>query len=395
MITRCILSILTIVCQGILFAQRNAVTVFTSGADGYKNYRIPAIISLPNGNLLAFAEGRVNGSADFGDINIVMKHSADQGKTWSFITTVVDYNSLQAGNPAPVIDLTDPEYPDGRIFLFYNTGNNKEGEIRQGNGFREVRYKTSTDGGFSWSRDVNITSQVHRLQQPLINPEYNFIHDWRSYANTPGHAMQFTSGKYKGRILVAANHSEGDPKSNFEDYFAHTFYTDDHGKTFKLGQSLPIAGSNESTAAELTHGSLMLNARNQKGHIKCRIIALSSNGGETWDSSYFEKNLPDPVCEGSLIRIGNNAGKNILAFSNAADTTSRNNLTLRISFDNGCHWPLWFPVDKSASSSKKVDYTAYSDLVKISDDEIGILYERDNYSQIVFKIINWSAPEVK
>ena len=54
-------------------AQSKTVPVFTSGAEGHKSYRIPALISLPNGELLAFAEGRVHSSGDFGDINIVMK----------------------------------------------------------------------------------------------------------------------------------------------------------------------------------------------------------------------------------------------------------------------------------------------------------------------------------
>ena len=144
--------------------------------------------------------------------------------------TVVDYDSLQAGNPAPVVDLTDPAYPGGRIFLFYNTGDNHEGEVRKGNGLREVWYVTSTDQGETWSAPVNITTQVHRPRQTQANPAYNFPEDWRSYANTPGHAIQFASGRYKGRIFVAANHSAGDPQPEFKDYAAHGYYTDDHGK---------------------------------------------------------------------------------------------------------------------------------------------------------------------
>ena len=108
-----------------LMAQKD-VPVFVSGEEGHKSYRIPAIISLPNGNLLAIAEGRVHHAGDFGDVNIVQKISTDKGKTWGALTTIVDYDKLQAGNPAPVVDLTDPAYPKGRIFLFYNTGNNHE-----------------------------------------------------------------------------------------------------------------------------------------------------------------------------------------------------------------------------------------------------------------------------
>ncbi|MDB5261009.1 MAG: exo-alpha-sialidase [Adhaeribacter sp.] len=143
-------------------AQPAAVPVFISGTEGQKSYRIPAIIWLPNKDLLAFAEGRVQGAGDFGDINIVAKRSANKDKTWSNLQTVADNNTLQAGNPAPVVDLNDPAYPQGRIFLFYNTGNNHKGEIRKGKGLREVWYKTATDGGATWAEAVNITTQVHR-----------------------------------------------------------------------------------------------------------------------------------------------------------------------------------------------------------------------------------------
>jgi len=371
--------------------QESPVQVFVSGTEGHKSYRIPAIIGLPDGTLLAFAEGRVKGSDDFGDVNIVLKRSSDNGRTWGEMSTIVDYDSLQAGNPAPVADLTDPDFPDGRIFLFYNTGNNHEGEVRKGNGYREVWYKTSADGGISWSEAVNITQQVHRPLKPDVNPQYNFSEDWRSYANTPGHAMQFSEGRYKGRIVIAANHSTGEPNDNWEDYASHTFFTNDHGKTFRLGQTLTVPGSNEATAAEISGDRLMLNARNQKGDIKARIVAISNDGGEAWDNFFFDNMLPDPVCEGTILNIGYHSGKAVLAFCNAADTVYRNNLTLRISYDDGVSWPVTVPVDKSNNPAKQKDFTAYSDIVRIGTDEIGILYERDNYKEIVFKRIKYPS----
>ena len=369
-------------------AQQTKVPVFISGTEGHKSYRIPAIIKLPNNGLLAFAEGRVKGSGDFGDINIVLKQSHDNGKTWSSLQTVVDADSLQAGNPAPVVDLADPEFPGGRIFLFYNTGNNHEGEVRKGKGLREVWYKTSVDGGNTWSGAVNITTQVHRPKQPLTNPAYNFDEDWRSYANTPGHALQLEAGQYKGRIYVAANHSALGPKPKFEDYFAHGFYTDDHGTTFHLSETINLPGGNEATAAEISGNGLLLNARNQKGDVKARIVARSKDGGQTWSSITIDKNLPDPVCEGSILHIGNKKGKYILAFCNAADTSKRNNLTLRISVDEGMTWNKTILVDRSDDVQKK-DFTAYSDIVQLNKKKIGVLYERDGYSQIVFTVVKW------
>ncbi|HEU5054227.1 MAG TPA: sialidase family protein [Hanamia sp.] len=353
--------------------------VFVSGNDGYKSFRIPAIVKAPNGDLLAFCEGRLNGSSDFGNIKIVLKRSADNGKTWSPLQIVASNDSLQAGNPAPVVDLTDPRFPKGRIFLFYNTGDASESDIRNGKGHRDVWYKTSIDNGKTWSDPVDITTQVNRINQPNINPQWNFKEDWRSYANTPGHGLQFEEGKYNGRIYVAANHSSGPPQAHFKDYEAHGFYTDDHGATFHLSETVPFPGSNESTAAPLTNGKLMMNSRNQAG--KHRIVSLSSDGGSTWDTTYVDYNLPDPICEGSLLNIGTKNGKTVLAFCNNIDTSHRDSLTLHISFNAGKTWKKNILIEPKN--------TGYSDIVKISKKKIGVLYEADGYREIRFQIKKW------
>jgi sialidase-1 len=359
----------------LLHSQQVFTPVFESGKDGYTSYRIPAIIRSPDGDLLAFCEGRVHGADDFGNIDIVMKSSKDNGATWTPLKIIADAGALQAGNPAPVVDLTDPAFPKGRIFLFYNTGNNHESEVRKGNGQREAWMITSIDNGTTWSTPVNITQHVHKPGKP---------DDWRSYANTPGHAMQFLNGPYKGRIFIPANHSAGAPQEDFVDYHAHGYFTDDHGKTFQLGTPVKLPGSNESTAAILSDGRLMMNSRNQRGDIKARIISISSNGGSSWDTTYFDHNLPDPVNEGSLLSIGMKKGKSILVFSNAADTVQRNHLTLRSSEDDGRTWRKSIPVYAGDPNNTKIDYAAYSDLVDLGHQTIGILFEKDDYSSIVF-----------
>lgn len=384
------LSLVFFVCAISALAQSPFSVIYTSGQEGHKTYRIPAIIKNKQGHLLAFAEGRVNGSGDFGDINIVLKISRDQGSTWSTLSTLVDYQDLQAGNPTPVLDTRDPRFPKGRIFLFYNTGNNHENEIREGKGLREVWYITSTDGGLTWAKPVNITSQVHRPNQPSRNSAYAFKEDWRHYANGPGHGIQFTQGPHAGRMLIASNHSEGPRGERGSDYRAHTFYTDDHGETFHLGASIAIPGSNESSAAEISGGKLLMNIRNQRGDIRQRIVGISDDGSATWKETYFDPQLPDPICQGSIITIAQNKQAFTLAFSNAADTKNRDNLTIRISQDDGRTWPITIPVDNGAAAGESTkDFTAYSDLVLLDSRHLGIVYERKDYSQIVFKKIKW------
>ncbi len=375
-----IIYIAILICTGFPPAMAQTA-VFESGKEGYASFRIPAFIKAPNGDLLAFCEGRADNSSDFGDIDIVMKRSRDKGKTWSTLQVVADNGKLQAGNPAPVADFTDPAYPRGRIFLFYNTGNNHESEVRKGKGLREVWYRTSADNGQTWSDPVNITAQVHR---PKTAP-YHFAEDWRCNFNTPGHAMQFQSGQYKGRIFVAANHSAGDPQPKFMEYRAHGYYTDDHGKTFHLSGDVPFPGGNEAMATELSGNKLMMNIRNQQGNIKTRIVAISSDGGAHWDTAYYDHQLPDAICQGSILTIGAHKGRAVVAFSNAADTTRRDNLTLRISKDEGKTWTQSHVIDQTGVAGN----AAYSDMVLLGKGRIGVLYEKEKYARIIFTVVRY------
>lgn len=361
------------------------VPVFSAGESGYKSFRIPAIVRAANKDLLAIAEGRVNGAADFGDINLVLKRTSDDGKSWSPLEVLVDVGLLQAGNPAPVLDQFDPLHPQGVLYVFYNTGNNHEHEVRKGNGYREVWYIKSIDHGKSWSTPINITEEVHRPK--VAGTSYQFDEDWRSYAITPGHAMQFKTGPYKGRIFVPANHSAGEPMKNFAEYRAHGFFTSDHGKTFELAANVEFPGSNESIATEVFGGGLLMSIRNQLGNVRSRILAYSSTGGKTWDTAYFEKQLPDAICQASLITLGYKKNKAIVASSNAATERKRDSLTIKISRDNGKNWEQSILVDAAVNGTK--DWTAYSDMVILKKRKIGILYERDGYKEIVFKEIEW------
>jgi len=354
--------------------------IFSNGTDGYNCYRIPAIITAKNGDLLAFAEGRVLGCNDFGNVDIVLKRSTDQGKTWSAIQVVADNGTMQSGNPAPVLDRYDARFTDGRIFLFYNNGIASEHATRMGNGLRTVLYKTSIDHGITWSESTDITSSVHRPYRPEMNKEYKFEEDWRSYANTPGHALQLQKGKYAGRIFVPANHSIGVPQNNFNDYRAHAFYSDDHGKTWQLSPSIEVPSSNESIAVELSDGTLMQNIRHQSGIQKERLVALSRDGGESWTSTYFDSVLISPVCQSSILSYTMAHGKHAILFSNPESKTNRQNMTVKMSLDDGKSWPIKRVVRAGES--------AYSDLVEQKDSSIGLLYEHGNDGGIHYANFN-------
>jgi sialidase-1 len=184
---------------------------------------------------------------------------------------------------------------------------------------------------------------------------------------------------------VAANHSAGPPQAHFLDYVANGFYTDDHGKTFHLAADIPVPGGNEAMAVELPDGALIVNARIQSGSPRCRLVAISHSGGEEWDTVRYDKNLPDPVCQGSILELLTGSGNEGLAFCNNADTAYRNHLTLKISDDRGRTWNVIEQLDERPSSTIDEDPTAYSDLVELKEIGVGILYERNDYREIVFR----------
>lgn len=347
--------------------------VWKNGTGNYACYRIPAIIKAPDGSLLAFAEGRVDNCADFGNVDILLKKSIDGGTSWSDGKVVVDYDNLQAGNPAPVVDYFDSRYPKGRIFLFYNIGNASENDLRHGRGERGVYFITSLDQGETWSTPVNITKQVH------FNTSSQYpTKDWRTHANTPGHALQMKRGLNKGRIYIPANHSVGPPQEGFDEYRAYGYYSDDHGESWSVSPDVDIPSSNEAIGVELGNGDLMLNIREQNGRHKQRLIALSSNGGERWDAVYFDQSLISPVCQSSILLFEHKTG-DVLVYSGPNSTSKREKMTLKFSLDSGKSW----------SKEKEVHSggAAYSDLVQVNRESIGIFYEYE-FNQLVFEIFS-------
>ncbi|MBO0810799.1 MAG: exo-alpha-sialidase [Microlunatus sp.] len=69
----------------------------------YATFRIPALLAA-DGMLLAFCEGRLESSADTGPIDIVLRRSADQGRSWDDLRVVRPAVGMTRGNPVPVLD---------------------------------------------------------------------------------------------------------------------------------------------------------------------------------------------------------------------------------------------------------------------------------------------------
>lgn len=340
--------------------------LFAKGTNNYSCFRIPAIVKSTKGTLLAFAEGRKNDCGDNGDIDMVLKRSTDNGKTWGNLQIIWSDGTNTCGNPSPVVDQST-----GRIYLLmsWNLGSDDIGPIDAGTSTdtRRAYVTHSDDDGLTWSTPVEITSSVKK-------PE------WGWYATGPCHGIQLTSkGAYAGRLVIPCDNIE--LSSAGGNGHSHVIYSDDHGATWKLGGITPDASvsSNESTVAELSNGNLMLNMRCKNNNYR-RIISKSLDGGSSWNGLSTDYALVDPSCQGSLL-AADISGVHTLFFSNAA-SSSRTNMTIKMSKDDGTSWAKSYQVYSGPS--------AYSDIAMISDQIIAILFETGNsspYEGITFETI--------
>lgn len=342
--------------------QNNLNNLYKSGEEGYKCFRIPALVLTSKGTLLAFAEARKNNCGDAGDIDLVVKRSQDGGKSWTALQVVWNDSTNTCGNPAPVVD-----QKTGHIILLstWNLGTDHEKDIinQTSKDSRRIFVLRSEDDGLNWSTAVDITKDVK-------------LPNWTWYATGPGNGIQIKKGKYKDRLVIACDHIEAVSKK----YYSHAIYSDDHGRSWKLGGTTPQDQVNESTVAEITGGKLLLNMRNF-GSSRERQISTSSDGGQTWSNISPDTTLIEPVCQGNLINIK----KSRLAFSNPANRSARSMMTVRISRDNGKTWP-----------QKKILYegpSAYSNLAVLRNGNLACLYEAGierPYEGIVFEEIKMS-----
>jgi len=302
--------------------------LFEGGDDGYAVYRIPSLIELPNGDVLAFAEGR-NSIQDDGNIDLVMRRSSDNGLTWGAVQVVIDAGDDTAGNPAPVVD-----HDTGRLWLPYCT--NPGDDMQQ----RSVWVTYSDDGGQTWAPSRDLT--------PDIKPEA-----WSWYATGPGRSIQLASG----RLLVPSNHVDEGGTGR-----SHVFYSDDHGETWQLGGGASD-GTDESQVVERADGTVLMVSR-YEGDVFARAFAHSTDDGETFSPIVFEPRLNDPHCQGSVLRTPWGIA---LSHADTVQEFPRDQVTVRLSEDEGASFDIARVIDEGPS--------AYSVLAVLPSGELALAWE--------------------
>ena len=329
----------------VLFKSNDAV-------EGVKTavYRIPALCTAPNGDLVAVCDARHEGGGDLNHakpINIAVRRSSDGGVTWTEPVFTWKWKWTEdehwaGSDPSLVVDAKAK-----KIFLFYNVW-----ESKKRHGVFQFYVQESSDNGRTWSKPRDISKDIAFPEWPFgkHDREGGFIFI------TSGSGIQAKDGTLLHTIVHV---NDGNA----------LFGSDDHGRTWKpFGK--PVKNGDECKVVELSDGSWMINSRWRGGG---RQIHVTKDRGNTWESRY-DKTLEDPQCNAQIMRYGK-----ALLFSNCKSPNRRALLYLRVSADDGNTWSDGICIEPKGA--------AYSDMTILPNGDIGILYEGAGYATINFTTV--------
>ena len=354
---------------------RPFVVIHRQGDDNCHTFRIPGIAVTNSGTLLAVYDMRYRSRRDLqGHMDIGLSRSTDSGKTWEKPRPIMDmgrYGGLPedqngCSDPNILVDRTTGEIIVSAVWTHGKPGTHQwrgRGsepglELARSSQFMMVR---SGDDGQTWSKPENWTAK-------LKNPA------WHLFAPGPGNGITMRNGTLV--MPTGGRDEKGLPFSNL-------MWSKDHGKTWTLS-SLARSNTNESAVAELSDGSLMLNMRDNrnrkdKSETNGRAVSVTTDLGKTWKVHPSDHgSLPEPVCMASLISHRLKDGRTVLFFSNPHHKSRRQKMTLQMSLDDGKTWSRQVLLDKNGG--------AYSSLVMVNDQTVGILYESSR-ADLVFQVI--------
>lgn len=224
----------------------------------------------------------------------------------------------------------------------------------------------SDDEGLTWSDPVSLNSQVKKEYMSFIGPG-------------PGVGIVVEHGKYQGRIVVPVYYGTAKWPLRLS---CCTIYSDDNGATWELGETpnnTRMVNGRRASDRRLTNSRMLTESQvieQENGRLKCFMrnhdkrrrvaVAYSENGGESWTGFHWDDQLPQPICQVSVIRL-KGLEKDYVVLLNPANERERADGTVRLSEDGG----ETFPYQRLLKEGPFV----YSCLAQLPDGTIGAMYE--------------------
>lgn len=319
-------------------------------------FRIPAIITAPNGDLITATDARFTTPNDLPyKADIIIRRSIDKGATWLAPQTIAEYGAVGAGDASLILDTVT-----NTIFCLFASdaglaASTPSAPIR-------IRMSKSTDNGASWTTPIDLTNQIYG--SGCANA---ITKNWYAVWISAGRHTQLKSGR-----LIAAAGVRPTSATTINNAFV---YSDDHGATWSVTTTLTNTGAggdgftgDESKEVQLNNGNLLMSSRTSVAGL--RKFRTSNDQGVTWGSYATQSNMDDPRCNGDIIRYSSTqkgANMNVIIHSLPDNLSARQNLTVFASQDEGATFPVLKTIFPGLAQ--------YSSLTVLADNTIGIYYE--------------------
>lgn len=364
---------------------------YVTQQDRYHTYRIPGMIVSQDGTILLFAEARRGDGSDprrdeGSPIDLVMRRSTDNGDSWEPMVVIEsgfrpNGDLLDYADPTPVLDETS-----GTVFLIYGqwpdigpitVAQGQDPDSAQGN--QVVWVRSSADNGMTWSdcEQIVYPDEPHETTDGLY---------WRQAEPGPGNGVQLQwqeDPSRNGRLVIPAKRSGSKTPDGEVTVEPFVYYSDDHGKSWQVGNVTPGPDANEDEVVELIDGTLLLDGRPNSGYLRRRH--RSYDGGVTWGPD-----IPDTIAltqvDASMIRYSakrSGHDRNLILFSaaNGENGLNRNNLAVWSSDNEGKSFKNPIQINKG--------FAAYSVLQRLQDGSIGLVVETSERDDVRYNEISF------
>ena len=268
--------------------EQEALDLFVPGQNGSKNYRIPSMIKTSSGRLLSVIDRRLYHQMDWGDIDLSLRYSDDEGKTWSDDQVILDL-AKDEKRSAFVIDASMVEDKvNRRIHLIVDMFPHSKGFFSVQEGEKPYPYQDGKLVLLDKNKARYLVDEQGRVYQEnnseltkyRVNMDKSDMQTWGDL---------YLKGKKNGNISLL----NGDLHMIETAYIYH-ISSDDDGLTWSAPQDITeqikadwmyFIGTGPGQGIQMHDGTLVFpiyHTNKNAGYSQSSAIIVSEDFGETW-----------------------------------------------------------------------------------------------------------------